>query len=292
MANCEVVEPREIVKANNEFFRARCKIKDVVAGRIFMAFASLVDEKDVKDNDRFVEYKIKASSVLNGINAGGDNYKQLRDAAYSLIDQKLEKRRSKNSFKVYTLFSSIDYYDGVITGEFHRDLVPFFIGARRFFTRLNLQQYMDLPSIYSQRLFTYLKSWDDKPEVEIILTELHDMLDTPETLKRYPDFRRFVLEKAHKDITEKTSLNYEWEPIKQGRAVASIRFIFSQKKALPVVKKKRNDAKEKQSQRNNAAAVTAMNCLKERGETCMGGHQKKSICDICLKFRPQESCQK
>ena len=63
MANCEVVEPREIVKANNEFFRARCKIKDVVAGRIFMAFASLVDEKDVKDNDRFVEYKIKASSV-------------------------------------------------------------------------------------------------------------------------------------------------------------------------------------------------------------------------------------
>lgn len=287
MATSEIVIPREIVKANNELFRARCKIKDVLAGRIFMAFASLVDEKDVKENERFVEYKITASSVLNGIDAGGDNYKQLRDAAYSLIDQKLEKRRAKNSFKVYTLFSSIDYENGIITGEFHKDLVPFFIAARGVFTRLNLQQYMHLPSIYSQKLFGFLKSWDDNPNIEKSMSELHELLDTPESLRK--DFRNFrirVLEKAHKDITEKTTLYYEWEPIKKGRAVIAIRFIFSRNQALSVVKQKHDDARNKQSQINNAAATTAIKCLKERGETCRGGYQKKSICDVCLILRP------
>ena len=293
MAIAALVEPREIVKANNELFRARCKIRDVLAGRIFMAFASLVDEKDIKENQNFVEYNISASAIFNSIDAGGDNYRQIREAAYSLVDQKLERKIGKNGFEVYTLFSKIKYNEGIITGEFHKDLVPFFIAAAGIFTRIYLQQYMKLPSIYSQKLFTFLKSWDDKPEIEKNLGELHEMLDTPESFRS--DFRQFrtrVLEKAHKDITKQTNLRFEWEPIKKGRAVIAVRFIFSWNRASPVAKKKAEGTNEKQSQRNNAAAVTAMNCFKERGETCQGGHQKKTICGICLKFRPQESCQK
>lgn len=64
MAKVEIVEPRKIVKASNDFVRSRCKIKDVVAGRILMSFASLVDETDINENGSFVEYKISASSVI------------------------------------------------------------------------------------------------------------------------------------------------------------------------------------------------------------------------------------
>ena len=47
MANDEIVKPREIVKADNELFRAKYGMKNTLASRIFMAFASLVDENDV-----------------------------------------------------------------------------------------------------------------------------------------------------------------------------------------------------------------------------------------------------
>ena len=47
MAKGEIVEPREIVKADNAFFRVRCKVKNIIATRIVMAFASLVDESDL-----------------------------------------------------------------------------------------------------------------------------------------------------------------------------------------------------------------------------------------------------
>ena len=285
MAKGEIVEPREIVKADNEFFRARQKIKDVVAGRIFMAFASLVDEKDVNTHERFLTYKISASSVLIGTNTSGEKYKQIRDAAYSLIDQKLEKRKSKTSFSVYTLFSKIDYSNGIITGEFHKDLVPFFIGAKKVFTRLNLQQYMKLPSIYSQRLFGYLKSWDDKPEIEIKLSELHEMLDTPESLRK--DFRNFrlrVLEKAHSDIVKHTSLYYEWEPIKKGRAVVAIRFIFSKKRALPVLKQKEDNAREKKAQKTRELSRIALNCALKKNGRCTTQDNKPSVCKFCKQM--------
>jgi len=155
------------------------------------------------------------------------------------------------------------------------------------FTQFNLMQYMQLPSIYSQKLYAFLKSWDDKPDVTVSVIELHEMLDTPESFRtNFKELRRWVLEKAHKDIVGKTQLYYEWEPIKRGRAIIAVRFIFGAERSLPVAKKKADGAREKQSQLNNAAAITAMKCLKERGETCRGGYQKKSICDICLILRP------
>lgn len=281
------MKPREIVKTSNDFVRSRCKIKDVIAGRILMAFASLVEEKDVNNKDNFLEYKISASSVINNIDAGGDYYKQVREAAYTLLDQKLEKKIGKHGFKLYTLFSTIEYNDGIITGKFHHELKPFFLGLKEKFTQFNLMQYMQLPSIYSQKLYAFLKSWDDKPDVTVSVIELHEMLDTPESFRtNFKELRRWVLEKAHKDIIGKTQLYYEWEPIKQGRAIIAVRFIFGVERSLPVAKKKADGAREKQSQLNNAAAITAMKCLKERGETCRGGYQKKSICDICLILRP------
>lgn len=286
MAKVEIVEPREIVKASNDFVRSRCKIKDVVAGRILMAFASLVDETDINENGSFLEYRISASSVLPYTSVGGDNYKQVRDAAYTLLDQKLERKIGKNGFQLYTLFSTIKYENGIITGEFHKDLKPFFLGLQEKFTQLHLQQYMKLPSIYSQKIYLLLKSWDDKPEFIIKLKDLQETLHTPESFrKNFKEFRRWVLEKSHKDITSKTSLYYEWEPIKKGRAVNEIRFIFSKKRTLPVARKKEDNAIEKQRQKRQALGQQAINCLKEHGAACEGGHQKEAVCEVCRKIR-------
>lgn len=227
MAIGEIVEPHEIVKANNDLFRCKYKIKDVLAARIFMAFASLVDHKDVKENQSFVEYKIAADSILSDTCMGGDNYKQLKDAAYSLVDHKIELRISKSEFYFYTLFSKIGYKDGIIIGEFHKDLMPFFLIAKEKFTKVKLTEYVKLPSIYSQCIFVFLKSWSDRDEIVISISKLHEILDTPQSCRN--DFRQFrtrVLEKAYKDINEKTNLSYEWEAIKQGRSFSEIKFKF------------------------------------------------------------------
>lgn len=73
-----------------------------------------------------------------------------------------------------------------------------------------------------------MKSWANCPEIVIPLAELHDMLNTPDSLRPdFAQFRRRVLEKAHKDIHAHTSLRFEWEPVKQGRGVVAVKFFFA-----------------------------------------------------------------
>lgn len=45
----------------------------------------------------------------------------------------------------------------------------------------------------------------------------------------YKDFRVKVLEKAQTEINELTDINIEFEPIKTGRKVTSIKFIIEEK---------------------------------------------------------------
>ena len=281
----KIAEPREIVKADNELFRAKCSLKNVLAGRIFMAFASLVDENDIATEGRgnFIRYSIPASSVLGGIDAGGDYYKELKKAAHSLLDKKLFRKIGKNGFQGYTLFATIICENGIITGEFHQELKPFFLEVKKNFTKLNLHQYLNLPSIYSQQLFGFLQSWHDQPEIKIPVHDLHERLDTPVSLrKNFKDFRVRVLEKAHKDITGLTSLRYEWEPVKKGRAVVAVRFIFSRRRALPVAKAKEAEAQAKGSTRDNRAFHAALACAKRKEGYCSSQDNKPHICKMCV----------
>ncbi|MEG1825547.1 MAG: replication initiation protein, partial [Cloacibacillus sp.] len=140
--------------------------------------------------------------------------------------------------------------------------------------------------LYSQKLFGFLKSWDDKPEITISVSELHEMLDTPESSRQnFAELRRYILEKAHKDITAHTSLRYEWEPIKQGRSVVSVRFIFARRRALPMVAKKADDAREKQSQDNTRLGVAAISCFKAQGNQCSKEKPRTKLCKFCLEHR-------
>ena len=98
-------------------------------------------------------------------------------------------------------------------------------------------------------MFEFLKSWSGKPEINISILELHELLNTPISFRK--DFRQFrtrVLEKAHKDITTHTSFRYEWEPVKAGRSVEAIRFCLLRTKGLD-----RSNTAE--SQRRKAAPV-------------------------------------
>ena len=229
----------EIVKANNELFRCKYKIKDVVAGRIFMAFASLVDHKDVNENQSFVEYQIDASSIIQDIDAGGNYYDQIRAAAWSLIDHKIERRFGNKGFALYTLFSKIEYRNGIIKGEFHKDLIPFFIISKEKFTKLKLSEHISLPSIYSQHIFGFLKSWSNSEEITVKISDLHEMLDTPQSLRNdFYNFKARVLEKAHKDINERTNLSYKWEAIKTGRSYTKIKFKIVKKESIGNIENK------------------------------------------------------
>lgn len=279
--------PGKIVKKSNALARARWSAESVWEPRLVALLASKVHADDTE----FQVYEIPVIELVEKSekNTSGKTYQEVTGVIDKIMGRVITiKDDIGRGWTKYNIFSRCRYRpeDGMLELRFDPDLRPHYLNLQKNFAKYNLLEFLMLPSVYSQRLFEFLKSWDDKPDITISVADLHEMLNTPVSFRaNFKDFRLRVLEKAHKDITEKTTLRYEWEPVKRGRAMESVRFIFSKRRALPVVAKKADDAIDKQCAKNNTAFLKAMACLRDRDPSCEGGHQKQAICDVCRTIR-------
>lgn len=286
MAVQQLTLPGEIVKKRNELARSKISISNAEGSRILANLIACVRHDDTQFKDT---YRVPVKDFIS--DKGGGSYSRIKAVCRELSKATAEIEEPDPDgahpiFRIYTFFSSLVYRKGVVEARFNQEMQPLLLDLRRCFTQYNLLEYLTLPSIYSQKLFEILKSWANTPEVTLPIAELHRMLDTPDSFrKNFAAFRRFVLQKAHKDILARTSLRFDWQPLKQGRAVGAVRFTFGVKRSLPVEKEKSDNSKKKQARDNNTAAMKAIACLKERGPACEGGHQKPKICELCRKLR-------
>ena len=276
--------PGEIVKKSNAIARARWQPESVWEPRI----VALVASKVRADDEDFQTYRIPVSE-LTGVadeNLRGNQYQEIAKSIEHLgkATIRIEGNKPRN-FRQYNIFSMCGYEDGCLIAGFHPDLKPHFLNLREQFTEYNLMQFLMLPSCYSQRMFEFLKSWSGKPEIIISVAELHELLSTPPSFRAdFKEFRRWVLEKAHKDITEKTSFRFEWEPVKAGRSVEAIRFLFAPgRKAIAEAEKQK--AKEDKQRRLQAQRMSrALDCAKAKGGDCRTMDNKPIVCKACRQM--------
>lgn len=222
--------PGEIVKKSNALARARWSPDSVWEMRLVALIAAKIKPWDTD----FQTYEIAITDII-GNNPGGKDYKDIEKAVDKAISRVITLRNGED-WKKYTLFSSCEFNSkkGTLKVGFHPDLKEHYLQLKQYM-QYNLLEFMLLPSTYSQRLFEFLKSWDDKPEITVSLSDLHEMLETPKSLReKYKDFRVRVLDKAHEDILKNTGFEFNWEPIKKGRAVSGIKFTFTKKSKKPV----------------------------------------------------------
>lgn len=285
MATKQLTLPGELVKKSNEFVRSRLKLDSATAGKIFTSIIACIrpEDKDFKD------YQIPASALFQPGDKGGRSYSLIRKALKTITSYVVEMDLSEGiepDYVMYPLFAKALYKNGIITAQVHPDLKPHFINLAKF-TQYNLLDYLLLSSTYSQRLFEILNSYEKTcPAIKISLDQLHFMLDVTESLKQdFAQFRRRVLEQAHKEIIQKTRLEYEWAPIKQGRTVVSIHFIFSKK----VLEERKKEEQQKWSQQQRKYIKPALDCAKEIRQDFVEGkcpkEKKKTIkCRLCKQL--------
>lgn len=281
MAVKNVVPPSEIVKQSNELARAKDDVNSPTASRVL---AGLIAQVDSNDPQLKRAYSFPIAMLTNMSPRGGSKRARIRAA----IDE-LSKCRvwleEKGKISAIPFFTIITYADGIISGEFNEKIAPYLLGLTGYFTQFSLSEYFELPSTYSQKMFKLLKSWSKgfhKEFIEISLKELQDYLHTPTSLNAvYSDFKKRVLIKSQSDINNKTSIQFEWDPVKTGRTVTAIRFRIKAKRnrktddvALPAVSITQqtlltidNQQKEKET---NIAQVCALSLRGEcQKKTCI-----------------------
>ena len=282
MADQLILPSGDIVKKSNALCRARWSIESVWEPRLVALLASKIRAKD-KD---FQVYKIHVSEILQ--HGGGRDYKEIETVVDRVMSRVLTIY-TETGWKKRHVFSSCDFDSGtgILELGFHPDLKPHYLELQKNFAQYDLLEFLMLPSIYSQRIFEILKSYNGLPETTLKLAELHEMLNVPDSLKKdFAQFRRRVLEKAHKDICKTSqSMKYEWEPVKQGKAVIAIRFIFNKKAVAQIEDRKRSKEIARRSKNNNECFKEALACATSKAaKGCARKDKSADVCAVCGQF--------
>ena len=284
MAKNELAVPGTLVKKSNSIIRTRINVKSLEASRILAHLIACIRTDDEKLKEA---YSVQAKDILPYI--GGENYKRIKATCKELAESIAETEEPDPDgphpiYRARPFFTDIRYRKGIITANFNPLMAPFLLDLKKCFTSYNLTEYLSLPSLYSQRIFEIAKSLANVEGGEAIVSmaDLHRFLDIPKSLQNdFAQFRRRVLEKAHKDITEKTSFRFEWEPVKVGRSVEKIRFIFNGGKKALAQKEKEKAKEEKRQRLTKQRFLRALDCARAKGGDCRTMDNVRIVCKLC-----------
>jgi plasmid replication initiation protein len=286
------MEKDGIVRKHNALARAQWQPATIMEGRLLAATLAQISPAD----EDFREYVVDVAQIVSDPAAlGGRRSKQVARAVREAQRRQITFRDGRQEIHA-SLFSHVRYVYGErkVYVSFDPILKPYYLQLKKHYTEYSLLEFVQLRSTYSQRLFEYLASWNEKDEIVVPIEELHELMQIPDSYRKsYVDFRKRILDQAHKEITSETSLKYEWEPIRYKRKIVAIRFIFSRKKveAKKAEKREKKEQKERQnsSKRHNEIFLAAVNCYNACGQSCKRD-KSPDVCSICERLiRPRSS---
>jgi hypothetical protein len=105
---------------------------------------------------------------------------------------------------------------------------PFLLQLKRRFTQYNLKCFMRLSSQHSMRIYELLKMREGIKYLRLRIEELREILSCEHSYGRFADFKRWVLERARKELGEKTDIYFNYQVEREGQTPVRINFVIKQ----------------------------------------------------------------
>jgi plasmid replication initiation protein len=138
--------------------------------------------------------------------------KELQDAADTLQSRVIKLKEVDGSYDKFGWVQRVVYNakEDSISIWWSIGIVPYIRDLQNYFTKLKLEQLVDLKSTYSWKLLTALQSkkGENKYKSEIIfeLADLYFILDVSNSCKEFKHFNNLVLKKVMKELQTKAGL--------------------------------------------------------------------------------------
>ncbi len=200
-----------------------------------------ITQIDTEDKD-FKQYKVHKKDIEKMIGLELD-FNSIDKATTNLMRPfKIETRNmtDKNSFKKRNLFSSIDFSNNEFSFRFNEEMKEHLIGLKNNFVSAKfIGTVSKMKSIYSKRIYfmlkqrLLLKTWTI--EVDILRDKLVD--PKSESLNIFNNFKRKVLDMAMIEINNHSDIKFDYEVIKEGRTIKSLKFNISKNNNFTDLKK-------------------------------------------------------
>lgn len=207
--------------------------------RIVMAAVSKLDSRRAYQPGEVPTTRITATEFTELFQVDANTaYEQLQDAAKQLYQRSItfyepaHKRGGKTLEPTRVTMrwvGQVHYQKGEGWVELYwwPKLLRHLTDIRRQFTTYQLQQASALRSVYSWRLLELLTRFESTGRAEYTIEDFCASMDAPPSLRRdFGQVKRRIIEPALKELREKDGWLIQWEPVKAGRKVQSVRFNF------------------------------------------------------------------
>ncbi|HHD2785656.1 TPA: RepB family plasmid replication initiator protein [Clostridium perfringens] len=218
---------KNLVSKSNELINTRYNL-NLQEQKLILTLASMVQP----DDSEFKSYNFKVKEFMDLLEIKDKStYKNLDKVIKSLMEKTFVIKKESGEYIRLAWLSSATYFKGNVTLEFSANLKPYLLMLKENYTSYKLENILKLKSCYSVRLFEILKSNLYKKSLIIDIETLKYLLQADKkTYNLYGKFKEKILLKAQIELKEKTDIYFEFEEIKTGRKVTSLKFIIKSNK--------------------------------------------------------------
>lgn len=109
---------------------------------------------------------------------------------------------------------------------FNQELKPFLLELKEKFLKYDIRNIVDLQSTHSFRFFEILKSYEYRKCIEFEISHLREILQIGNMYSSYKDFKRRIIDKAQKDLSDYCDISFTYTEKKgiRGKKVETIIF--------------------------------------------------------------------
>jgi hypothetical protein len=243
--NLPVPQPSsKVVVQHNALVNARFDLSTVEM-RLFMAMLSRIG----RDDNEFREMQIPLTEIvaLSGRRPSAKDYQQVAGMCDQLVSRILHierppegrRRRERRAsatpdFDKIPLMAYAKYRgeEGALRVRFNDEVMPYLLQLHQNFTKAQVVQLLKLKSPHSYRIYWLLKEYATFGVRVLGVEELKSILNLDGQYKQFPLFRLRVLDRAQQELSQ-TDLPFEYELLRDGKAVTQIKFLFKPLVTLP-----------------------------------------------------------
>ena len=225
----------DLTKANNNWVYQSNKLIEasysftVLEQKLIRLLASMITKDDVD----LKEYQFSATDLSKTLNIHKRNiYRELDSVTDKLMARFIKmKNDDTEEFDKFHLIKTAKLRNGILILKIDEDMKDFYLKLN-WYTKYQLKNIMQFKSTYSFRLYELLKQYEGIGSRLITIEDLRVGLDIEkEQYPKYSNLKQKVINVARNEINPKTDIAFDYEEVKTGRKVTSIKFYIKTNKA-------------------------------------------------------------
>jgi hypothetical protein len=204
--------------------------------RLMMLACRLIDPRKspyVYAKDGYVKVRVTADEFAQLADMTSEEgrtptaaYEGLKAACDKLFERRASWREGKKIIRLAWVWKAT-YHEGEGWAEvcFSPDMTQHLFMLGQKFVRYRLEMVKGLRSLYSANLLRLLMTQKDTGFLAITLVDFRQAMEVPEGY-RFADIKRYAILPPVKELQDKADLVIQFEELKRGRSVHSLRFTF------------------------------------------------------------------